>query len=92
MSPLFGRKPKLHTCFFCSELIPDDHLEREAHYRTHLIQVTDNNGYEAYTFKCPRCGLMDMAWGGGRRDPQSNGVIAIYAHLMQRHNVNMITR
>ena len=89
MSPLFSRKPKLHSCFFCSELVPDDGLAKDEHYRTHLIEVTDNNGQRAFTFKCPRCGLMDQAWGGGRSNPESAGVAAITVHVMQRHGIDI---
>jgi hypothetical protein len=87
---LFTRKPKLHTCFFCSELVAEGGAIGE-HYKTHLIEVTDNNGYRAFTFKCPRCGPMDQAWGGGRPDPESNGVIAIFGHLLQQHGIDLIT-
>lgn len=59
------------------------------HYQTHLIQVVDNKGHEAYTFACGRCGLMDEAWGGGRSNPKSNGTAAIAVHGMQRHGVPM---
>lgn len=90
MSPFFSRKPKLHTCFFCSELVADDRPSKRAHYKTHLIEVTDNNGQRAFTFECPRCGMMDQAWGGGRPDPESNGVNAIFVHLMQSHSVHDI--
>lgn len=86
---LFNKKPKgpkLHTCVFCSELVPDESLSKSEHYKTHLIEVTDNNGLQAFTFKCPRCGLMDQAWGGGRPDPQDNAVAAIAAHYMERHS------
>jgi hypothetical protein len=85
---LFSRKPKLHSCFFCSEQV--EYPTKDAHYRTHLIEVTDNNGQQAFTFKCPRCGLMDQAWGGGRPNPEFNGVNAIYVHLMQSHNLDLI--
>lgn len=88
---LFSRKPKLHTCFFCSELVVDEHSARTEHYKTHLIEVTDNNGHRAFTFQCPRCGPMDQAWGGGRPDPEGNGVNAIFVHLMERHSINLIT-
>lgn len=88
MSPLFSRKPKLHTCFFCSEQVPDEAVAKREHYVSHLIEVTDNNGQRAFTFECPRCGLMDQAWGGGRPDPQGNGVTAIYAHLLMSHNID----
>ena len=89
MSPLFSRKPKLHTCFFCSELLVDDPVAQYEHYQTHLIEVTDNNGNRAFTFKCPQCGLMDQAWGGGRPDPASNAYSGICVHLKQRHGVNL---
>ena len=88
MSPLFSRKPKLHNCFFCSEAV--ENSAKTEHYKTHLIEVTDNNGQRAFTFECPRCGMMDQAWGGGRPDPEGNGVNAIYVHLLQHHNLNLI--
>lgn len=81
---LFARKPKVRTCFLCSQAVELPLLE---HYNTHLIAVTDNNGLAAYTFECPRCGLMDEAWGGGRSNPASNATSAIVVHLMQRHSV-----
>lgn len=83
---LFSRKPKLHTCVFCSDLVPEDSLSKYEHYETHLIEVTDNNGHQAFTFKCPQCGLMDQAWGGGHSNPQSNAVAAIGVHFMERHS------
>jgi hypothetical protein len=85
MSPFFKREPKLHTCLFCSELVTDDRVAKEEHYKTHLIQVTDNNGHLAFTFRCPRCGPHGQAWGGGRPDPQDIAVSVIAAHLMERH-------
>lgn len=85
MSPLFSRKPKLHTCFFCSKAVED--ATKLEHYRDHLIEVTDDENRRAFTFECPRCGLMDRAWGGGRPDPEANGVNAIAVHLMQNHHV-----
>ena len=84
---LFNRKPALHTCFFCKELVPDDGLAKSAHYKTHLMEVTDNNGHRAFTFNCPRCGLMDEAWGGGRSNPENNAVSALYVHLATRHGM-----
>jgi len=77
--------PKLHTCVFCSELVPGDSHSKSEHYKTHLMEVTDNNGHQAFTFKCPRCGPMDQAWGGGRSDPERNAVAAIAVHYMERH-------
>jgi hypothetical protein len=88
MSPLFSRKAKLHTCFFCSEAV-EDPMKME-HYRGHLIEVVDDEGRRAFTFECPRCGLMDRAWGGGRPDPEGNGVNAIAAHLMQSHSLFLL--
>lgn len=88
---LFSRQPKLRSCFFCSELVVDEKSATWDHYRTHLIEVTDSNGNRAFTFKCPRCGLMDEAWGGGRPDPSVNGVSAIFVHLMQRHGINLLS-
>jgi len=88
---LFSRKPQWHSCFFCSELVADERSAIWEHYKTHLIEVTDNNGHRAFTFECPRCGLMDEAWGGGRPDPESNGTSAIFVHLMQRHGIDLIT-
>lgn len=87
---LFSRSPKPHTCFFCSENVVDERAPRMEHYKKHLIEVTDNNGHRAFTFHCPRCGLMDQAWGGGRPDPESNGVNALFLHLMERHHVNVL--
>ena len=92
MSPLFSRKPKLHTCFFCSVLMVDEILAKKEHYQTHLIEVTDNNGHTAFTFKCPRCGVMDQAWGGGRPFPEEAGANAIFAHLMLKHGMHDIMR
>jgi hypothetical protein len=85
--PLFSRRPKLRDCFVCSQAVEESLLF--AHYKSHLIEVTDNNGQQAFTFECPRCGLMDQAWGGGRPDPESNGAIALQAHLMLKHSVRM---
>ena len=82
---LFSKKPKLHSCVFCSELVPDETSSKMDHYETHLIEVTDNNGHQAYTFECPRCGMMDQAWGGGRSHPKSNATAAIGVHFMERH-------
>jgi hypothetical protein len=81
---LFSRKPKLHTCFFCSEPVPEGIAMRN-HYEKHLMEVTDNNGHQAYTFNCPRCGVMDQAWGGGRPDPQGKAVSALFVHLATSH-------
>ncbi|HUA73166.1 MAG TPA: hypothetical protein VL988_00250 [Solirubrobacteraceae bacterium] len=89
MSPLFGRKPKAHSCFFCAEEVED--ATKWGHYKTHLIEVVDDNGQRAFTFECPRCGPMDQAWGGGRPDPEGNGVNAIRAHLLLQHNVDPTT-
>lgn len=83
---LLSRRPKLHSCFFCSEQIED--AAKWAHYETHLIEVTDDNGRQAFTFECPRCGVMDQAWGGGRPNPKFNGTSAIAVHLMQSHHFN----
>lgn len=82
---LSKKKPKLQACVFCSELIPGDRPSKEEHYKTHLIEVTDNNGHQAFTFKCPRCGPQDMSWGGGKSDPQSIAAVAIVGHYLQRH-------
>ncbi len=41
MSPFFKRQPKLHTCFFCSELVQNATVEKHEHYKTHLIKVSD---------------------------------------------------
>jgi hypothetical protein len=89
MSPLFARKPKIHSCFFCAQEIED--ATKLRHYKTHLLEVVDNNGHRAFTFECPKCGLMDQAWGGGRPDPEGNGVNAIAAHLLMQHRVDLIT-
>lgn len=85
---LFRRAPKTEPCFFCAESVEKD--TRHDHYRTHLIEVTDNNGNQAFTFRCPRCGLMDQAWGGGRSDPAGNASAAIVVHLNDRHGISMI--
>lgn len=82
--PLFARKPKTETCFLCSHEVDVPLME---HYKEHLLAVRDNNGNEAFTFECPRCGLMDQAWGGGRSNPASNATSAIAVHLMQRHSI-----
>lgn len=82
---LFG--PKMTTCYLCSNPVPKPELQQ--HYQTHLIEVIDNNGHEAYTFRCARCGLMDQAWGGGRSDPASIAAAAITVHGMERHGVSM---
>ena len=83
---LFKRKPRLHTCAFCSEEVPDERMAKHGHYKTHLLEVTDDNGHAAYTFDCPRCGLMDMAWGGGRPHPRDVAVAGIATHFMERHS------
>jgi hypothetical protein len=86
---IFGRKPKTaphHSCRFCSEIVPVTGSEKREHYKTHLIKVTDNNGLEAYTFKCPQCGPMALSWGGGRPSPKDNAVSAIAVHYMERHS------
>lgn len=88
---IFSRKPKLHTCLFCSETVVDERSDMWEHYKIHLIEVTDNNGNRAFTFECPRCGLMDQAWGGGRPNPAFNGVSAIFVHFMQSHGTNLIS-
>ena len=80
----------MHSCRLCQELVPDEPATRQEHYKTHLIEVTDNNGHQAYTFECPRCGLMDMAWGGGRSDPQMTAWSAIAAHFLQAHSDSSI--
>lgn len=91
MSAMFRRQPTLHSCFFCEEQIPDGRAEKLAHYKSHLIEVTDNKGRKAFTFECPRCGVMDLAWGGGRPDPEWTAVNAIYVHLLERHGIDNIT-
>jgi hypothetical protein len=90
MSPLFSRKPKLESCFFCSELVEKDDLLK--HYETHVFEVTDVNGDRAYTFKCPRCGTMDQAWGAGRPDDSARfkAACAVATHLMQSHSIAMV--
>ena len=82
---LFSKRPKWHTCVFCSESVNDDRSSKQEHYETHLIEVTDNNGQQAFTFECPKCGLMDQAWGGGRSHPKSNAFAGIAVHYMERH-------
>ena len=84
---IFSRKPKAtpqHTCRFCSQTL--DVSEKREHYKTHLLKVTDNNGLEAYTFQCPRCGPMALSWGGGKPSPKDNAVAAIAVHFMERHS------
>lgn len=83
---LFSKSPKLHRCVFCHKEVPSDSSSKHEHYETHLIEVTDDNGFQAFTFECPRCGLMDQAWGGGRSHPKSNAVSAIAVHYMERHS------
>src|SRR3954452_7778334 len=90
MTPLFKKKSKLHSCFFCAQLV--EPAAKREHYSSHLIEVTDENGDRAFTFECPRCGLMDRAWGGGRPDPEANGFNAIAAHLMMSHHVDDVMR
>jgi hypothetical protein len=72
-------------CALCSEEVPDERPAKTEHYKTHLLEVTDNNGHTAYTFECPRCGLMDTAWGGGRPHPKDVAVVAIAGHFIERH-------
>jgi len=81
---LFSRTPKPVTCFLCSQAVEGSLQE---HYKTHLIKVTDDNGFDAFTFVCPRCGPMDRAWGGGRPDPAGNGAAAVAGHLIQAHGI-----
>lgn len=83
---LFNR-PKVKNCYLCSQPVLEPELTQ--HFVSHLIEVTDNNGHTAYTFECPRCGLMDQAWGGGRANPKSNAEAAIRVHGMERHGVPM---
>ena len=66
--------------------MPDENPFKREHYKTHLIEITDNNGHQAFTFKCPRCGTMDQAWSGGRPNPQDNAVAAIAVHYTERHS------
>jgi hypothetical protein len=82
---LFSRRPKLRTCFFCSELFEFDTTQDIEHYKTHLIEVTDVNGDRAFTFECPKCGPMDSAWGAKSHDPEDHAAIAMKAHLMMTH-------
>ncbi len=82
---LFSRKPKTVACFFCAEQVEEADLLD--HYHEHLIAVRDNNGHQAYTFECPRCGLMDLSWGGGRPNPKVNAAAALALHLNDRHNI-----
>jgi hypothetical protein len=84
---IFSRRPVEKRCFFCSAYFLDEPLAQREHYETHLRAVTDNNGFQAYTFECPRCGLMDLAWGGGRSDPKGTAANAMKAHHMQRHSI-----
>jgi hypothetical protein len=82
---LFGRK--MWQCFFCSNEVEKSALLE--HYETHLIEVTDNNRQRAYTFECPRCGAMDLAWGGSKPDPTSHATAAVPLHLWKRHNISL---
>jgi hypothetical protein len=82
---LFSSKSKTLSCFFCSAEVEKPTIMD--HYRVHLIPVTDNDGQQAYTFECPRCGAMDLAWGGGRPNPMSNATSAMGVHLMERHGI-----
>lgn len=75
--------PELRPCLICSEEHPNELADE--HYKTHLISVTDNNGYAAFTFECPRCGPMPLAWGGGKNDPYPAPLAAIKVHMMERH-------
>ena len=79
------KQPKLHTCVFCSDLVPGDSPSKTEHYKTHLIEVTDNDGLQAFTFICPHCGPMDLAWGGGKPDPQGTAVGALQGHYINQH-------
>jgi len=80
-----SRKPKLKTCFYCSDLFEES--QEFEHYRTHLIEVTDVNGDQAFTFSCPRCGQMDSAWGAQKHDPEGIAAIAMKGHLMMAHRI-----
>ena len=87
MSALFSRKPKMTTCFMCSQAVAKDELQ--THYATHVFEVVDENGERAYSFECPRCGVMDRAWGAGRPDDSARlrAASAVAVHLMQSHSV-----
>jgi hypothetical protein len=84
---MFGRKGKAATCFYCSESV-DSASDLILHYQKHLVPVTDNNGLQAYTFTCPRCGPMNLSWGGGMPDEaaQSKASGMLRAHLVMKHN------
>jgi len=90
MSPLFGKKsPRTITCPFCSEQVEDSSDAKMAHWETHLIPVTDNNGQLAFAFECPRCGPSDLAWGGGRPEEvaRSTAAAGVAVHVMERHGI-----
>jgi hypothetical protein len=83
---MFKSRPKIRSCYLCRTPILE--LGLTDHYQTHLIEVTANNGYQAYTFECDRCGgPMDQAWGGGRSNPKDSATAAIQVHGMQQHSV-----
>lgn len=82
---LFTRRPKTVICFFCHDAVEQPAII--THYRDHLIEVTDNNGLTAYTFECPKCGMMDLAWGGGKPDPRGVAAVSVAGHLIERHRI-----
>lgn len=91
---MFGKKkekkPEIVSCFFCSQDFENYALK--SHYKEHLIQVTDNDGQTAYTFRCPKCGMMDMAWGGRSLNDnaaQTTAAFAIAYHLDKEHFIPM---
>jgi hypothetical protein len=86
MCALFGRnkEPKTLNCPLCGETVLDDHELKSEHVATHLIPVTDNQGRPAFTFKCDRCGMADLAWT--KRSAAHAGVAV---HGMERHSTGM---
>ena len=84
---MFG-KNKTITCLVCSQAVPIG--ESFSHEKAHMIAVTDNNDQRAYTFKCPRCGPMDRAWGGGREEEaaREDAVQALRIHFMAEHGIS----
>lgn len=82
---LFSKKPKLKECYFCHDAVPAEQLHD--HWREHMRTVQADVGGRAFTFECPRCGLMPSCWGAGEDDKQAymRTAMAIETHLMERH-------
>jgi len=89
----FNKGPKTKQCPLCGEDVLDDRSLKQEHLSTHMFQVTDDNGLDAYTFRCPRHGVGDLAWGGGC-DEETARVrtrSGILVHCMQQHGTGMPT-